>query len=278
MKRYAVRVFYEGKEYFGYQRQLDKKTTEGTIIQTLEDTGYISSPDKNNFRSASRTDKHVNALGNVFSFDSEKKIILEEINAALPKDKSIICWAYSEVDMDFSPKYSNWKRYWYMISKEFLEVNSSMTVNEIETVSSQFIGEHDFGLFCKRDHRKTIRTIDSLNVIEHDNSIILEFIANSFLWEQVRRITSYILNFNELAEKLQDTEALLKDQKEVQVLNIEPASPEQLILVEHFYEDIKWNTSKKTKEQLLKKLLKERLKIKQREVFFTSALDFFDSL
>ncbi len=278
MKRYAVRVFYEGKGYFGYQRQLDKKTTEGTIIQTLKETGYIDSPEENNFRSASRTDKCVNAIGNVFSFNSEKKIILEEINAALPKDKSIICWGYSDVDTDFSPKYSNWKRYWYIVSKEFLEAHSTMTVDKISTVSSHFVGEHDFSLFCKKDDRKTTRKIDDLNVLEQENSIILEFISSSFLWEQVRRITSYILNFNELVEELQDTKTLLAEQRSVQALNIEPADPNQLVLVEHFYEDIEWNISKKTKELIVKKFVDEKLKIKQREVFFVSALDFFDNL
>ena len=275
MKRYAVRVFYEGKGYFGYQRQLNEKTIEGTIIKALKKTRYVGSPENNTFRSASRTDKYVNAIGNVFSFDSKKEIVLEEINAALPKDKSIICWAYSEVDTDFSPKYSKWKRYWYILSKEFLEAYSTITVEDIETICNHFKGEHDFSLFCKKDHRKTIRRIDDLNVIKQGNHIILEFIANSFLWEQVRRITSYILNFNELSEELQDTKALLQEHKNISALNIEPANPEYLVLVEHFYENTKWETSERTKDQILKKFIDEKAKIKQREIFLVSALDYF---
>jgi len=275
MKRYAVRVFYEGKGYHGYQRQLEKKTIEGTIIQALEEIKYIDSPEENNFRSASRTDKYVNAIGNVFSFNSEKNIILEELNSVLPRNKTIACWGYSEVGMDFSPKYSMWKKYWYIISKEFLESNSSMTVDKIKTVSSLFRGEHDFSLFCKKDHRKTTRKLDKLTVIEQENRIILEFLANSFLWEQVRRITSYILNFDTLSKELQNTEKLLQAQTSVNALNLEPANPKQLVLVEHYYENLNWLISKRTKELILKKFETEILKLKQRENLVTSAHKFF---
>ena len=39
--RYLVKVFYDGSNYFGYQRQPEHLTIEGAIIKALQKTEYI---------------------------------------------------------------------------------------------------------------------------------------------------------------------------------------------------------------------------------------------
>jgi tRNA pseudouridine38-40 synthase len=275
--RYLVRVFYEGKNYFGYQRQPNFETVEGNIVSMLKMSNHIQNERINNFKSASRTDKSVNAIGNVFAFDSEKEIILDQINAEGPKDKSIICWAFAEIKEGFSPKFSSWKKYWYVLSSDNNEFKSKSSLKELKRISSIFEGEHDFRLFCRKDHRATNREIDKIEVFEKNSSVIFEFVAQSFLWEQIRRIISYILNFNHLSEELQDTNLLLSQDNQIKEINLAPANPENLVLVEHFYEDVNWKESKKAIRMILEKLEMKALDFR-RELSINSMLyRFFES-
>jgi len=277
MKRYAIRTFYDGRNYHGYQRQPSLPTIEGFLIKALIETGYVESPENNRFRSASRTDKHVNAIGNVFAFDTNKPLVLDQLNASLPNDKSIVCWSSAEVNSKFTPKYSKSKKYWYILLSSHLKKKTSMSLKDISTIFSQFEGEHDFRLFCKIDDRNTVRTINKCNIITKGDSIVFEIEASSFLWEQVRRIVSYILNFNELPEKFQELQKLLRTNTCIENLNIEPAKPNQLVLVEHHYENIEWNTSQKAVEQVGIRCNKLLDKLKQEEAMLESIQEFFET-
>ncbi len=277
MKRYAIRIFYDGANYHGYQRQPDLFTVEGTLIEALIKTGYIESPDKNNFRSASRTDRYVSAIGNVFAFNSEKEIILDQLNASLPSDNSIICWSYACVDEDFTPKYSSAKKYWYVLPLNYVKTIKGMDRETINEICSRFIGEHDFKLFCKLDHRDTLRKIEEFSLSVKKDLAIFEIKASSFLWEQVRRLVGYILSFNTLSESFQNTEQLLQTDTQITNLNIEPANPEQLILVKHFYDNMEWKLSNKAVDKIVTRSDELLSRLKQKENLVSSIFDFFTS-
>lgn len=276
MKRYAIRTFYDGTNYHGYQRQPKLPTVEGFLIKALKETNYIEASENNRFRSASRTDRYVNAIGNVFAFDTEKIPVLEQLNASLPSDKSIVCWSYAEVNKEFIPKYSKSKKYWYIVPSSYLWKKTNMSLKDLSNLFSQFEGEHDFKLFCKVDDRNTIRKVNKCSVLSKGNSIVFEIEANSFLWEQVRRMISYVLNFDELPENLQKIQKLLITDTRIENLNIEPAKPKQLILVEHNYEDIEWNTSRKAVEHVTNRCSKLLEELKQEESVVESIQEFFE--
>jgi len=259
--RYLVKVFYEGANYYGYQRQPEHLTIEGAIINALEKTGYIENTEQSNFKSASRTDKFVNAIGNTFAFNTDKKIILEQLNSEFSKDQSIIAWAYSEVDEDFIPKYSKWKKYWYILPLDFVLNNKGLSIEKIKELGSYFVGEHDFRLFCKLDHRKTVREIQEFNLFNFNSVLILEFKAQSFLWEQVRRIVAYILKYEFLPEEMKKVELLLSSPEEMNNINLEPANPKNLVLVEQKYEDVKWIRNEREIKTIQKKLSRNMMKL-----------------
>lgn len=266
MIRYIVRVYYEGKNYFGYQRQPNVSTVEETLLQALIETNHIISAQENRFISASRTDKNVNAIGNIIGFNSEKEIILEQINAQLPKDNSIVCWSHTKVKKDFSPKHSLKKKYWYLAEKENIENEAEKSISEMQKTCSLFEGINDYRLFCKNDHRNTIREIEQINIRDEQNHILFEFVAQSFLWEQVRRIVGYVMNYCELSDELKDTKALLRTRTDIDSLNIQPADPNNLILVEQYYEDVKWVVNDKALKIIKEKIDSILRKIKQEEV------------
>jgi tRNA pseudouridine38-40 synthase len=264
--RYIVRVYYEGKNYFGYQRQPNVSTVEETLLEALIETNHIISAKENRFISASRTDKNVNAIGNIIGFNSEKEIILEQINAQLPKDNSIVCWSHTKVKEDFSPKHSLKKKYWYLSEKGNLEDEVEKSTSKIQEICSLFEGINDYRLFCKNDHRNTIREIEHINIREEQNYILFEFVAQSFLWEQVRRIVGYVMNYCGLSDELKDTKALLHTRTDIDSLNIHPADPSNLILVEHYYEDIKWAINDKALKIIREKINDVLRKMKKEEV------------
>jgi len=275
--RYLVRTYYDGKNYYGYQRQPGLLTVEGKIINALIETGHIDTAEENQFRSASRTDRHVSAIGNVFAFDSNKEIIINQINAKCPKDKSIICWSFGEADKGFSPKYSKWKKYWYILPYSYVEKTTDLTIDEIKTLCSIFVGEHDYRLFCKIDHRDTNRNIYEINIKKKTDELIFEFIAPSFLWEQVRRIVAYILKYKKLSKELQKTEELLIPQSKISSLNMMPASPNSLMLVEHHYENITWYKCNKSVLTIKKKIKDHLTKLKQEALLNSAIHDFFET-
>ena len=266
MIRYIVRVYYEGKNYFGYQRQSNVSTVEEILLQALIETNHIVSAQKNWFISASRTDKNVNAIGNTFGFNSEKEIILEQINAQLPKDNSIVCWSHAKVKENFSPKHSLKKKYWYIAEKGNIKNEIEKSISKIQEICSFFEGVNDYRLFCKNDHRNTIREIEQINIREEQKYILFEFVAQSFLWEQVRRIVGYVMNYDELSDELKDTKALLHTRTDIDSLNIRPADPNNLILVEQCYEDVKWITNDKALKIIREKINGILRKIKQEKV------------
>ncbi|MHA1686774.1 MAG: hypothetical protein ACTSYD_10280 [Candidatus Heimdallarchaeaceae archaeon] len=268
--QYAVKVFYRGKNFFGYQRQPKVATIEGVLIETLEKTNHISSIEESKFRSASRTDRNVNAIGNVFSFDSIKAINLDQINAELRKKGSIVCWAHAHVEENFSPRYPLSKKYWYVIPNSMLDT-IDVRIEDLENLCIKFEGVHDFRLFCKRDHRNTLRKLDRVRVIRKREGLIIEFVAPSFLWEQIRRIVSYILNYNSLPSTLKNLDMLLKPSNDIESISIQPADPNQLILVELKYPNIIWKESQKAKKLILE-MLKKEIMIFQQELAVTNTI------
>jgi len=243
--RYVIKVFYDGTKYYGYQRQPHIPTIEAEIIRALQKTGHIKSPVDSKFISASRTDRYVSAIGNCFSFNSNKKLILGEINVHLPKDKSIICWASSVVEENFSPRYAQYKKYWYIVPTEFFLKKVNLSYNELQALCKCFEGIHDFKLFAKRDYRHTKRELKAINLKLTDRYIIFEFVAESFLWQQIRRIIAYILNYSKLSKELRDLPQLLQSNTKISDLRLEPANPRNLILLEHHYENIRWDLDRK---------------------------------
>ena len=130
-------------------------------------------------------------------------------------------------------------------------------------------------MFCKVDHRDTKREIQDINFYEKEEKTIVEFKASSFLWEQIRRIISYILNYNKLEEPLQDTKELLTTSTETTTLNLQPAEPKNLILIEHFYENLNWERNDKALKDVRESLKGILNKIEEEKAFLSTIHEYF---
>src|SRR5437667_12788730 len=68
--RVALKIAYDGRSFYGHQRQPDRRTVEGECIAALRSARLIRDPKEAFIRSASRTDRGVSAIGNFIAFDA----------------------------------------------------------------------------------------------------------------------------------------------------------------------------------------------------------------
>jgi len=236
--RIAIKFAYDGKAFHGYARQPKIKTVEGEIIQSLIKNEIIKDTKKSVFRSSSRTDKGVSALGNVVAFNTDiskskikKKLFIER--------KSIIIYGIKEVKQDFYPRHAKMRRYRYFLKSNGLDIE------KIISASNCFTGKHNFSNFAKLESFKDpIRTIDNILFTIDENMIVIDFFAQTFLWHQIRRILSSLIKIgNGKLEKKQILDALKYPNKKVDY-GLAPA--EFLFLKDIFY-DFSFEINKKQK-------------------------------
>ncbi|HEC95197.1 MAG TPA: tRNA pseudouridine(38-40) synthase TruA, partial [Thermoplasmatales archaeon] len=94
--RYALKVAYDGKVFHGCARQPNLVTVEGEVIRIRQDHNMITTTQDAMFRSASRTDKGVSALGNVVAFNTFRRIKLDDLHDLNIDSNSIYFYGIKE--------------------------------------------------------------------------------------------------------------------------------------------------------------------------------------
>lgn len=189
MKRYLIKFAYDGTRFEAFVAHKDKRTVEGTILKRLRSHKIIQNPERNHYKSASRTDKGVSALGNAIAFDSN--MAMQDIMDALSGIDGIWIWGIANVKPDFNPvrAKNRWYRY-YLPSND-----SAKTASEIERLGSVFIGTHNFlGYSTLRDQNRSICTIFDFKATPHDGFVVIDIIGESYLYNQIRRMIGSILD------------------------------------------------------------------------------------
>jgi tRNA pseudouridine38-40 synthase len=208
--RIALKFAYDGREFNGYARQPQLKTIEGEIIKTLIEHGFIEDTKESYIRSGSRTDKGVSALSNVIAFntDSSKERVFQVLKNNLT---DILVYGIKDVEPDFYPRYAKCRTYRY-----YLE-NKDVDIDKILSAAASFAGEYDFSNFAKvEEFKDPVRTIDNIVLTPQDNFLIIDFYAQTFLWNQIRKIISAIWKMGMgKIEKEQIIEALHNPNKRV---------------------------------------------------------------
>lgn len=180
-RRVALKFAYDGTRFHGFQRQPEKTTVEGEIVKALARIGAISSARECGYRSSSRTDRGVSALGNVISLRT--RFPREELCSAANSEMEDI-WMYSAVEVpeQFNPRAAKQRWYRYYLAA------SGQDQRTMKSIAERFVGVHDFSGYARRDYRNPMRRIDSIDVSEKGSFFMIDFRAESFLWNMVRRI------------------------------------------------------------------------------------------
>lgn len=239
--RIAVKFAYDGRNFNGYARQPNLRTIEGEIIKNLKENNYITNLKEANFRSASRTDKGVSSIGNVFAFNISKKTnnILKNLNS---KSEEIIFYGKKTVKSDFYPRHAKLRIYRYFLKKQDFDKDKIIKASNI------FSGTHNFFNFAKIEQNKNpVRTIENIVFSENKSFLVIDFYAQTFLWHQIRSIVSALekIGINKI-DALEIKKALQNPEKHK---SFGLADPKPLVLKDIIY-DFEF---KKNKDYLLKK-------------------------
>jgi tRNA pseudouridine38-40 synthase len=224
----ALKFAYNGQNFFGYARQPNLRTVEGEILDILEKNNLINDLKKSAFQSASRTDKGVSALGNVVAFYTNffEKKFLKILNQTHNK---ILFYGFKHVEDSFNPRYANLRQYRY-----YLDLNNH-NINKIINGFHHFTGKHNFSNFARVESGKNpIRSIDNIIISEFNNFLIVDFFAQNFLWNQIRRIISAIDRLS--MDKISDKDIVKALDHPEKIVDFGLASPNPLILKDILYD------------------------------------------
>ena len=198
MRNIKISYSYDGSDFYGFQRQPDKRTVQGEIEKVL---GIILKKEIT-LTTAGRTDRGVHAREQVSNFyiDTNLTIPLANLkramNKLLPNDINI--YEVCEVDMDFNARYMPKARaYEYILTWEkdvFSRRYKTYIPKEVEPeklkeILSVLVGKHDFNNFRIKDenNRTTIREIYKIDVYyKNEKEIGIYIEGSAFLKTQVR--------------------------------------------------------------------------------------------
>jgi tRNA pseudouridine38-40 synthase len=180
-QRIAIKLAYDGSDFFGFQRQPGRVTVEGALVTALERIGAIRSARECGYRSSSRTDRGVSALGNLISVRTS--FPAASLCAALNSEMKSV-WAYSAVVVpdEFNPRAA--RQRWY----RYYQPKADQDVSMMASLAQRFVGVHDFSGYARKDKRNPMRKVDSIDVSDAGMFHAIDFKAESFLWNMVRRI------------------------------------------------------------------------------------------
>jgi len=241
--RVAMKFAYDGKNFSGYARQPGQRTIEQFLLNVLIERGMFQDVKVACFRTASRTDRGVSALGNVCAFDTT--VSKDAIIALLKNDTSkVFLYGAQEVKPGFYPRHAIRREYRYYLR------NHDLDFEKVLCAAGLFTGEHNFQNFARVEPLKNpVRTIDAIVISERKDFLILDFYAQTFLWNQIRRIVSALKKIGDNTLSLEEIRQAL-DHPEKKV-DFQVAASRPLFLKDVVY-DFSFDYVKDYKKKLLR--------------------------
>jgi len=183
--RIALKIAYDGRSFYGHQRQPVERTVEGECLAALKAAKILRDPREAFFRSASRTDRGVSAVGNVIAFTTRFRDSESVVGAFNDRAREVFAWAAAEVSESFHPRHAVERWYRYHIFED-------LPSDPLDRAASLFVGLHDVRSFTSDPPPGPFR-VSRVDLSHVDNSSLVDIRAPSFRRGMVRRIVSAIL-------------------------------------------------------------------------------------
>lgn len=216
--KYALKVRYIGKNYHGSQIQFEngQEITKPTIQGILEKaictvTGErITEENKRPIKTvfSGRTDKGVNAKGQILHFRYDKPIVASRfvysVNEILPPDISIR--DLIEVNENFHAQKSAKRRHYRYefinrrnkdaFDGDLMRIKYEINLEKMQKSLNYLLGEHDFSSFKSSGtlNPSTVCFIEKAECkrLEYDR-VVIDIIGDRFLYNMVRTIVGTLL-------------------------------------------------------------------------------------
>ncbi|MFV9839070.1 MAG: tRNA pseudouridine(38-40) synthase TruA [Aaplasma endosymbiont of Hyalomma asiaticum] len=206
--RYKAIIEYDGTSFIGWQKQ---KCADGhrSVQESIEEAIKAFSRQAVTVYAAGRTDAGVHALGQVIHFDLpisvEDYVVKNALNHYLRRDMVAVL-ELQRVGEDFHARFSAKARhYMYKISNRsaplciehmrMWHVYKRLNVQNMRDAATRMVGKKDFASFRAKgcQSKSSIKTIDSLEILESGDAIFINISAPSFLHKQVRIIVGTLV-------------------------------------------------------------------------------------
>ena len=220
MARYFIELQYDGTAYFGWQRQPDAATVQGTIEDKL--SMLLRVPTE--IVGAGRTDTGVNASFYTAHFDSDKDVdctqLCYKLNKVLPVDiaimriyevKPTLHARFDAIEREYtyflSPHKSPFRRYsaWHF--------TADIDVDRMNEAAKKLLEYEDFTSFAKlnSNNKTNICHISHAEwIAESDGTLRFTIRANRFLRNMVRAIVGTMVYASYGKIEPEDIPALLE--------------------------------------------------------------------
>lgn len=244
MKNIKLTLEYDGKDFFGWQKQKVGRTVQGVLERAIE----AVTNEKVNTIGCSRTDTGVHAKAFIVNFYTNSTIpgdkIMHVLNNKLPDD--VVILNSEEVDELFHARYnSTGKTYCYTILNRRLPTalyrNSSYLFKESLDIgkmcegAQHFVGTHDFEAFRSLGSsvKSTVRTIHSLEITKHEDFINIYVSGDGFLYNMVRCMVGTLIEVGRGKLNPSQIKDILENKDRKRARKVVP--PMGLTLIEVFY-------------------------------------------
>lgn len=238
MRNIKLEFSYDGRNYYGLQKQKNCVTIQGEIERALTELFGKEI----NLIIAGRTDKGVSSLKMVGNFYVESNIEADKIcyalNVKLPNDIRIL--SSCEVDFNFHSRYdAKQKTYKYSLYENNFSLplfpfetlfKAKLNYSNMKRAIKYLVGKHDFSSFVTKSKKidDKVRTIYKVKlvrkVIQGINHYYFYFTGNGFLYNQVRTMvgTLILAGINKIKPK--DIKKIIKNKNRSYAGSVMPAN------------------------------------------------------
>ena len=219
---------YHGAKFHGSQIQPDVRTVQGELKQAIERLGWWT---ESCLEMSSRTDSGVSVRMNLatISLPTDIANVIDEsslvsaLNDHLPED--IVVWKACRVPEGTRSRIAEKRLYIYRLEM-IPSWPSDVEYERFSNACNLFVGQHDFTNFCRLDSgRSPIRKIESCQPWQDSSGRIVGFtvLAESFLWNQIRRMASSLHKFAKNDIELDEIALALEKPEETLDFGLAPA-------------------------------------------------------
>ena len=221
MYNYKLVIQYDGTRYDGWQR-MGKDESINTIEYKIAEILRKMTGEEIQIFCGCRTEKGVHARGQVINFklDEQKKTyeVKNYLNRYLPRDIAVI--SAEVVPERFHSRLSAKKKTYFKAMRK---------------AAGYFAGEHDFKAFTTaKKSKSTVRTINSIDIVENGDKVKIIISANDFLHNMARYMIGMLLDVGNGLKKPEAVRDIM-DGKDVQMSL--PAESYALFLEKIIYQE-----------------------------------------
>ena len=203
MPRFKLTIEYAGTRYSGWQIQKNARTVQGEVDRAVR---TVTARTDFELYGSGRTDAGVHAVAQVAHLDVSTtltaEILRRRVNDDLPADINVL--AVERVSHRFHARHDAVARsYIYQVArrrtafaKPFVWwVKEECDAERMRQAARGFVGFHDFRAFSDDDPgaKSTTVHLESFDVHEDEDLLVLHVEASHFLWKMVRRLVGVLV-------------------------------------------------------------------------------------